>query len=88
MLALACPINLGILNVSAEAMTEPNLLVISASAFVAVLLLLSLLAGIIRLLTTIFPADEGTDAALFAAIAAAAGRAYPGTTATRIEEKR
>jgi hypothetical protein len=69
-------------------MTEPNLLVISASAFIAVIVLLSLLAGIIRLLTILFPADEGSDAALFAAISTAAAHAYPGTRISRIEETR
>jgi hypothetical protein len=74
--------------VQTGAMTEPNLLVISASAFIAVIALLSFLAGIIRVLTTLFPADEGTDAATFAAISAAAARAYPGTRVTKIEETR
>jgi hypothetical protein len=70
-------------------MTEPNLLVISASAFAAVLVLLSLLAGIIRLLTAIFPADDQDgDAATLAAIATAVARAYPGRRVTKIEERR
>jgi hypothetical protein len=69
-------------------MTEPNLLVISISAFIAVILLLSFLAGIIRLLTALFPVAEGLDAAVVAAISAAAARVYPGTKITKIEEKR
>jgi hypothetical protein len=69
-------------------MSEPNLLVISASAFIAVIVLLSLLAAIIRLLTTLFPVEEDGDAAVLAAIATAAARAYPGTRITNIEETR
>jgi hypothetical protein len=67
-------------------MTEPNLLIISLSAFIAVILLLSLLAGIIRALTALFPVADGPDAAVLAAISAAAARVYPGTKVTRIEE--
>jgi hypothetical protein len=67
-------------------MTETSLLVICIAAFIAVILLLSLLAGIIRVLTAIFPVVEGTDAALIAAISAAAARAYPGTKITNIQE--
>jgi hypothetical protein len=69
-------------------MPEPNLLVISAAAFVAVITLLSLLAAIIRLLTAVFPAEDGPDQAVIAAITAAAARAYPGTRITNIEERR
>lgn len=69
-------------------MAEPNLLVISVAAFTAVIVLLSLLAGIIRLLTTIFPVEEDGDAAVLAAISTAAARAYPGTRVTKIEEQR
>jgi hypothetical protein len=69
-------------------MTEPNLLMISAAAFTAVLVLLSALAGLIQLLTTLFPADEEMDAGIVAAITAAAAQAYPGRQITRIEEER
>jgi hypothetical protein len=75
-------------------MTEPDLLTVSASAFVAVLALLALLAGMIRLLTAVFPGEafpgEGdrTDAAVLAAIAAAAAHARPGHRITRVEEIR
>lgn len=69
-------------------MTEPNLLIISVSAFIAVIVLLSFLAGIIRLLTALFPAAEGLDAAVVAAISATAARVYPGTKITKIEETR
>lgn len=70
-------------------MTEPNLFVICAAAFVAVLSLLSLLAGLIRLLTALFPPPEAQDdSALIAAIVAATTRAHPGTRVTNIQELR
>jgi hypothetical protein len=70
-------------------MTEPDLLTICAAAFLAVLSLLTLLAGMIRLLVMLFPEKEdGPDAALLAAITSAATAAYPGTRVTKIEELR
>jgi hypothetical protein len=70
-------------------MTEPNLLIVCVTAFVAVVLLLALLAGTIRLLMAVFPERlEGPDAALLAAIHAAAAAVHPGTRVTRIEEIR
>ena len=68
--------------------TEPSLLVVCAAAFVAVLALLSVLAGTIRALTAIFPPQETSDPALLAAISAAAARAYPGMVVKSIQEKR
>jgi hypothetical protein len=56
-------------------------------AFLAVFVLLTLLALVIRLLTTIFAFRGRTDdAALLAAISAAAAAVYPGARVTRIEE--
>jgi hypothetical protein len=70
-------------------MSEPNLLTISVFAFLAVFLLLGLLAAVMRALTALFPhATDGTDAPLMAAITAAAATAYPGMRVTHIEEKR
>jgi hypothetical protein len=70
-------------------MSEPNLLLISLAAFTAVFLLLSLLAGTIRVLTALFPAEVDTaDTAVVAAITAAAARTWPGRQVTRIEEIR
>jgi len=71
-------------------MTEPSLLVASLTAFIAVALLLSLLAGVIRLLTAVFPEREThlDDGALIAAIHATAARAHPRSRITRIEEIR
>jgi hypothetical protein len=78
-------------TVPAEA---PDLLLISLFAFGVVILLLALLAGIMHLLTRIFPVrpedgDAGApDPALLAAIAGAAAAAHPGMAVTRIEESR
>lgn len=69
-------------------MTEPDLLTICLFAFAAVFLLLSLLAGVMHVLTTLFPhRRDGPDAALIAGITAAAAAAFPGTRVTHIEEK-
>lgn len=68
-------------------MTEPNLMIVCAAAFAAVLLVLGLLAGLIRLLALAFPPVEAEgDAAVFAAINTAAARAYPGMRVTNIQE--
>lgn len=66
---------------------DPNLLVISASVFVAVFVLLTLLAAVMRLLMAVFPkVVEGTDPALIAAVTAAATFAFPGMKVTKVEE--
>lgn len=54
----------------------------------AVLVLLSILAGLIRTLTALFPAPEASDAALVAAITSAVSRVHPGMAVTNIQEKR
>ncbi|MDZ7780073.1 MAG: hypothetical protein U5R14_09115 [Gemmatimonadota bacterium] len=69
-------------------MTEPSLLIVCVAAFAAVLTLLSVLAGLIRLLTAVFPYVEERDSALVAAITAVAARAHPGTRVTSIRESR
>jgi hypothetical protein len=70
-------------------MTEPNLLVICVFAFIAVFLLLSALALVMRVLTSVFPLQEdGPDAALLAAVSAAAAVAYPGMRISTVEETR
>lgn len=69
-------------------MTEPNLFVVCAAAFTAVLALLSVLAGLIRALTALFPPAADDDPPLLAAITSAAARAYPGTKVTNIQENR
>jgi len=68
-------------------MNPPDLLVISLSAFVAVFLLLSFLAVVMRLLIAAYPEKVGgVDSATIAALAAAAAYAFPGTKVTRVEE--
>ena len=82
-------------------MNEPSLLVMCLNAFVAVLVLLSVLALVMRLLLIVFPANgaaatagRGGDAhggaadpALAAAISVAAQIVAPGARVTRIEEQ-
>jgi hypothetical protein len=69
--------------------TEPSLVVVCATAFAAVVVLLSFLAGVIRLLSVAFPhREERFDAAVLAAITTAAAVAYPGSEVTAVEENR
>jgi hypothetical protein len=69
-------------------MNEPNLLTISVLAFIAVFALLSVLAVVMHVLTTLFPEKAGEyDAALLSAIVSAAAVAYPGMRVTHVEEK-
>jgi hypothetical protein len=68
-------------------MGSPNLLLICASAFAAVFLLLAFLSLVMRAIIAVFPQKlSGDDAAVYAAVAAAVGSAYPGTKITRFEE--
>ena len=70
-------------------MPSPELWLICLTAFCAVALLLSVLAGTMRLILTIFPHKEGTtDAMMIAAVASAVTSVYPGTRVTRVEEIR
>ncbi len=71
-------------------MTEPNLLVICVAAFVAVMMLLALLAAVFALLTRMFPVPtkDEIDPGVVAAIHTAVAAAYPGTRITAIEEVR
>ena len=68
----------------------PNLLVICTTAFVAVFVLLSLLAVVMRLLIMVYPEKlaAGSDAAMIAAVTAAVSIAYPGTKVSKVEETR
>ena len=70
-----------------------NLLLVCVNAFMAVMLLLSLLAVTIRALTWLLPPEEPgvlepevTDVAIVAAIAAAAASVVPEGRITRIRE--
>ena len=70
-------------------MNQPELLVICLSAFVAVFLLLSFLAVVMRVLINVFPEKVGgIDSATIAAVTAAAAYAFPGTKVTKVEEIR
>jgi len=68
-------------------MGSPDLLVICASAFVAVFSLLAVLAVVMRLIVVIFPQSETkVDATVIAAVASVVSTLYPGTEMTNIEE--
>jgi hypothetical protein len=70
-------------------MNSQELLVICLSAFVAVFLLLSFLAVVMRVLISVFPEKVGgIDSATIAAVTAAAAYAFPGTKVTKVEEIR
>ena len=69
-------------------MADTNLLTVCGTAFVAVFVLLAILALVIRLITLAFPLRwERDDAALAAAISTVAATVYPGVRVTRIEEE-
>ncbi len=70
-------------------MPEANLLSICATSFLAVFLLLTVLAGVMRLILVVFPQKEAeTDPALLGAIASVYNSIYPGTKVTKVEEIR
>lgn len=70
-------------------MNEPNLLIICVTGFLAVMLLLSILAGVIRILTALFPeAIIDGDPAVLAAISATVTAVHPGSKVTAVEEIR
>jgi hypothetical protein len=73
---------------SSETNVPESLLVVCATAFIAVIVLLTVLAAAIRLVTRLFPPPRTVvDAALAAAIAGAVATAIPGARVTRIEEE-
>jgi len=68
-------------------MPSVELLEVCFSAFIAVFLLLSLLALVIRLIMAVFPEKVvQTDSFLLAAIASIMSTVYPGTKVTKVEE--
>ena len=70
-------------------METPNLLLICLNAFIAVLGLLTVLAGAIRGLIELFPErPPTTDTVVAVAIAAAVNAVSPNARVTRIEELR
>ena len=68
-------------------MPSPDLLAVCATAFVAVFLLLGVLAAVMRLMLAVFPEKAvETDAAVLASIATVMQSVYPGTKVTKVEE--
>ena len=68
---------------------EPNLLLISLTAMLAVFVILTLLALTMRVLVAVFPERATSDdAAVLAAVSAAATAAFPGTRVTNVTEVR
>lgn len=63
-----------------------DLPIICVSAFAAVFLLLSVLAGVMRIIVVLFPEKAGVTDTVAAAAASAVTALYPGTRITRIEE--
>jgi Na+-transporting methylmalonyl-CoA/oxaloacetate decarboxylase gamma subunit len=70
-------------------MDETNLLAVCGLAFGSVFLLLAILAGVIRLVTVVFPERPGRriDPPVVAALGATAAVVYPGARVTRIVEE-
>lgn len=69
-------------------MENPDLLMVCVAAIVAVFAMLSILAGVIRMLTVAFPAETPPtiDGALLAAVSATVAATHPGTRISHIEE--
>jgi len=68
-------------------MGQGELLLICASAFVAVFVLLSVLALVMKLIIVVYPAKAvQTDTVMMAAMATVVSSIYPGTKLTKIEE--
>ena len=71
-------------------MAVPDLLLVCVAAFTAVFVMLGVLALVMRALIALFPerATESIDAAVVAAVTAAASAAHPDSRIVRIEETR
>lgn len=70
-------------------MEASQLVVICVAAFIAVFIVLSLLAVIMRVIIILFPEKgNGGDAVLLAALTTSINRLYPGTKITKIEERK
>jgi len=68
-------------------MQSLDLLPICITAFLAVFVLLTVLAVVMRIIELIFAHKETTaDAAMLAAVTAAVRAVYPGTIITKVEE--
>ena len=70
-------------------MDTQHLLFICISAFIAVFLVLSVIAIFMRIILMIFPGvQKDNDAAVYAAIGATLNNLFPGTKITKIEEEK
>ncbi len=68
-------------------MDPPDLLTICITAFIAVFILLALLAGVMRLITSLFPlVRELVSTVHVAAITTTVQALFPGAKVTQIEE--
>jgi len=68
-------------------MQPPELVYVCISAFLAVFILLAVLAVIMRLIQVAWPARSGDgDAAVIAAVTSVMQNLYPGTKITKVEE--
>ena len=68
---------------------ETDLIMICGIAFLIVFIILALLAILMRITMIIFPQKSvGMDSAMIAAIAATIHAAFPGTTISKLEEKK
>jgi hypothetical protein len=68
-------------------MQSTELLTICLSAFMAVFVLLAVLASLMRLIIIIFPQRiAASDAAMIAAVTTVMQSLYPGTKVTKVEE--
>ncbi|MFP4369518.1 MAG: hypothetical protein ACLFR2_08055 [Candidatus Kapaibacterium sp.] len=70
-------------------MASPNLIFISITAFIAVFVLLTVLATLIKATTSLFPAPEKKeDSAVIAALSTTLSSIYPGSKITMIKEEK
>ena len=70
-------------------MESPDLLMVCVSALLAVFVLLTLLALVMRGLIAVFPEKTGkADPAMLAAVASVAAAVFPGSKITKVEEER
>jgi hypothetical protein len=70
-------------------MQSTELLMICISAFIAVFVLLTVLAALMRLIIVFFPQKKAlSDAAVLAAVTTVMHNLYPGTKVTRVEERK
>ena len=69
-------------------METPDLITICLTSFVAVLLLLSFLALIMRIIVLMFPVKDDDDSLVVAAITSTYNVQYPGTKIIKIGEQK